>query len=69
MVLEIKLDNSFPVGQFLIDGYGPPIRLDLGVHGGALMIFVREDIPCKLLSLENKPMEDFYIKINLPKTK
>ena len=26
MVSETKLDNSFPVGQFLIDGYGPPIR-------------------------------------------
>ena len=58
MVSETKLDNSFPVGQFLIDGYGPPIRLDRDIHGGGLMLFVREDIPCKLLSFENKPMED-----------
>ena len=27
MVSETKLDNSFPLGQFLIDGYGPLIRL------------------------------------------
>ena len=59
MVSETKLDNSFPVGQFLIDGYGPPIRLDRDIHGGGLMLFVRDDIPCKLLSLENKPMEGF----------
>ena len=59
MVSETKLDNSFPVGQFLIDGYGPPIRLDRDIHGGGLMLFVRDDIPCKLLSLENKPMESF----------
>ena len=37
--------------------------------GGGLMLFVREDIPCKLLSLENKPMEDFYVETNLRKTK
>ena len=33
------------------------------------MLFVRDDIPCKLLSLENKPMEGFYVEINLRKTK
>ena len=69
MVSETKLDNSFPVGQFLIDGYDPPIRLDRDIHGGGLMLFVREDIPCKLLYLENKPMEGFYVEINLRKTK
>ena len=69
MVSETKLDNSFPVGQFLIDGYGPPIRLDRDIHGGGLMLFVRDDIPCKLLSLENKPMDGFYVETNLRKTK
>ena len=33
------------------------------------MNFVREDIPCKLLSVENHPMEGFYVEINLQKTK
>ena len=69
MVSETKLDNSFPVGQFLIDDYGPPIRLDRDIHRGGLMLFIREDIPCKLLSLENKSMEGFYVEINLQKTK
>ena len=59
MVSETKLDNSCPVGQVLIDGYGPPIRLDRDIHGGGLMLFIRDDIPCKLLSLENKLMESF----------
>ena len=45
MVSETKLDNSFPVGQFLIDGYGPPIRLDRDINGEGLMLFVRDDIP------------------------
>ena len=69
MVSETKLDNSFPVGQFLIDGYIPSIRLDRGIHGGGLMLFVREDIPCKLLSLGNRPMEGFNVEINLRKSR
>ena len=43
--------------------------LDRDIHGRGLMLFVRDDIPCKLLSLENKPMEGFYVEINLRKTK
>ena len=69
MVSETKLDNSFPVGQFLIDGYGPPIRLDRDIHRGGVIPFVREDISCELLYLENKPMKGFYVEINLRKTK
>ena len=57
------------MGQFLTVGYSPPISLDHDINGGGLMLFVRENIPCKLLSLENKPMEGFYVEINLRKTK
>ena len=65
IVSETNLDSSFPVGQFLIDSHGPPIRLDRGINGGGLMFSVRDDIPCKLLSLENNPMEGFHVEINL----
>ena len=63
MVSETKLDNSFPVSQFLIDGYTPPFRLDLDNNARGIMVFV------KLLSVENHPMKGFYVEINLPKTK
>ena len=33
------------------------------------MFFIREDIQCKLLSVENHPMEGFYVETNLRKTK
>ena len=69
MVLDIKRENNFHVSQFLIHGYIPPIRLDCDINGGDLMLFVREDILCKLLSLKNKRMEDFYVEINLRKPK
>ena len=53
----------------MIDGYSPPFRLDRDNNGGGIMLFVREDFPCKLLSVENHPMEGFYVEINLRKTK
>ena len=34
-----------------------------------MMLYVREDIPSKLLSIENQPIEGFYIEINLRKKK
>ena len=69
MVSETKLDNSFLVSQFLIVGYTPPFRPDRDNNGEGIMLFVIEDIPCKLLSIENDPMEGFYVEINLRKTK
>ena len=69
IVSETKLDNNFPVSQFLIDGYTPSFRLDRNNNGGGIMLFVKEDILCKLLSIENHPMEGFYVEINLRKTK
>ena len=51
MVSETKLNNSFPVSQILINTYSPPFRLYRDNSGGDIMLFVREDIPCKLLSI------------------
>ena len=69
IVPETKSDNSFPVSQSLIDGYTPSFRLDRDNNGGGIMHFVREDIPRKPLTVENHPMEGFYVEINLQKTK
>ena len=68
MISETKLDNSFPDGQFLIEGYSKPYRIDRNCHGGG-MLYVRADIPSKLLSTELLPMERFYVEINLQKKK
>ena len=69
MISERKLDNSFPEGQFLIPGYSSPYGFDRNCRGGGIMLYVREDIPSKLLSIENQPIEGFYIEINLRKKK
>ena len=69
MLSETKLDSSSPEGKFLIPGYSSPYRIDQTCHGGGLMLFVREDIPSKLLLTENALIEGFYIEINLRKKK
>ena len=50
MVSETKLDDSFPKGPFLIEGFHSPFRLDSNRNGGGIMLYVWEDIPAKLLS-------------------
>ena len=53
LISETKLDNSFPEGQFLIPGYSSTYRFDRNCQGGGIMLYVMEDIPSKLLSIEN----------------
>ena len=49
LVTESKLDDTFPHGQFQIEGYARPIRLDRTRNGGGLIIFIRDDLTCKEL--------------------
>ena len=65
LISETKIDDSFPKGQFLIDGFSAPYRLDRNYQGGGLMLFVREDILSNLLTSEEKPIESFYVELNL----
>ena len=69
VITETKLDESFPKGQFVLDGFSTPYRLDRNCHGGGILMFIREDIPSKLLLVENNPVEGFYVEINLHKNK
>ena len=34
MISETKLDSSFPTGQFLINGYSEPFKIDRNSQGG-----------------------------------
>ena len=51
MVSEAKLDSSFPQARFRIDGYAPPFRYDRNSYGGGILLFIREDIPTKIISI------------------
>ena len=57
VICETKLDETFPSSQFHMDGFSLPYRLDRNRNGKGVMIFVREDIPSKLLTKHNFPSD------------
>ena len=66
MVSETKIDYTFPVGNFVIDGFSTPYRLDRDSNGGGIILHVREDIPSNLLATDEKNhIESFYVELNL----
>ena len=66
MVSETKTDDSFPVGNFFIDGFSTPYRLDGDSNGGGIILYVREDIPSNLLATDEKNhIESFFVELNL----
>ena len=65
LVSETKIDDSFSIGNFLKDGFSTPYRLDANFNGSGLMLSVREDIPSTLVEAETRPVEGFYIELNL----
>ena len=68
MVSETKLDDTFPTSQFLMQGYSTPFRKDRTSKGGGILLYVREDIPCKIIKTETDAYhEGFFIEINLRK--
>ena len=71
VLTETKLDHTFPEKQFLIPGYKKPYRRDRNIHGGGVMIYVREDIPSDILTKHYAPtnIEAIFVEINLRKNK
>ena len=67
MISETKVDDSFSIGKenLLIDGFTNPHRSHCDSKGGGIMLFVREEIPSNLLVIKNKPIEGFYVQLNL----
>ena len=71
LISEIKLDKTFPEGQFLMDGFTLTNRMDRNTNGGGIALYVREDIPSRQISFKNddKDIEHFFVEINLRKKK
>lgn len=67
MISETKLDSSFPIAQFSIEGFSTPYRLDRNKFGGGIILYVREDIPSQRVKKQdsNEDVENFFVEINL----
>ena len=70
LISETKLDDTYPVGQFLIEGYSEPIRLDRNCHGGGLLFYMRSDLPCKELKCQLPTgVEAIFLELTIRKSK
>ena len=50
MISETKIDDKFPLENFLIGGLSKPYKLVRDSLGGDIFLYVREDIPSNLLN-------------------
>ena len=50
IITETKLDDTFLTSQLLVTGFSVPYKLDQNRNGGGIMIFIRDDIPSRMLT-------------------
>ena len=50
LISEARLDNTFPVAQFNIDGFCRPYSHDHCSNGGDILLYIRDDITSRLLT-------------------
>ena len=69
IITDTKLDDTFPLSQFHIDGFSTPYRSDKNRNGGGIIIYIREDIPSKILAKHcfPKDIEALFIELNFRK--
>ena len=68
LISETKLDDSFHSVQFKIEGFTTPYRDDGNDKGGGLLLYIREDIPSRLLQCKLQyNIESFSVEISLRK--
>ena len=66
VITDSKLDQSFPEPQFFVNRFPKPFRRDRNRHGRRLLMYIKEEISQKELSL-NLPsnIEIIIIELNI----
>ena len=69
LITETKLDECFPIQQFVINGYTCPYRIDRNINGGGVLIYVREDLICKEYATHPfvSNLEGIFLELNIKK--
>ena len=65
LVSEKKIDITFPSGQFIIPGFALPYRFDRNSKGGGWLLYLREDIPSKIIFVFKLTIEGFLIEVSV----
>ena len=66
---ESALNDSFSDSQFLIEEFGKPFHLDRNKNAAGIMLFIRSDVPAKIIRQKKVLWESFYIELNFGKKK
>ena len=61
MISERKLDDTFPVDQFVLEVFSKPFKIDRNKNGDGILLFGHEHIPARFISIEKAPIESFFI--------
>ena len=70
LISETKLNDSFPLTQFKIEGFTTPYRYNRNDKEGGHLLYIMEDIPLHLLQCKSQcNIENLSVKINLKKRK
>ena len=71
IITEKNLDSTFLVSLFNIDGYSKPYRLNRNRNGAGTIIYVRADIPIRILTKRNLKydIKGLFIELNFRKSK
>ena len=71
VLTETKPSDTFPTAQFSVNSFPETYRLDGNRNGGGVMIYIREDIPSKLLDKHVflYDMEGLFVELNFRKCK
>ena len=64
IIFETKIDNMFPLGIFLMEGFSSFYRVAHDSHEGGIVLFIMEDISLNLLAIDKKPVESLFAELN-----
>ena len=57
LMISETTDESFPLSQFMTDGFSMPCCHDRNTHGVGILVYFRNNITMKLLKLGNLPLD------------
>ena len=71
LLLEAKPDDSFLIAQSALKGFCQPYRLDRSSNDGRILLYVRDDIPSRLLTdyKTKDNLELLFVEVNIRKRK